>query len=79
MGAAGIFTPVDVGFPTDGVLALAELNHAQSLVATLDLARIDEVRRNGAVLNHRDWERQHTRVTEYRLPLADWPLVAAND
>ncbi len=79
MGAAAIFTPVDLGFPTDGVLALAELNHAQCLVATLDLARIDEVRRNGAVLNHRDWERQPVQVAEYRLPLVDLPVSSAND
>lgn len=79
MGAAGIFTPVDVGFPTDGVLASGDLNHAQCVVATLDLAKIDEVRRNGAVLNHRDWDRQQSRLADFRLPLADLPFAGAND
>jgi predicted amidohydrolase len=58
IGAAGIFTPVDVGFPSDGVLVQGEMNHSQWVIAELDLALLDEVRQNGQVLNHRDWERQ---------------------
>jgi predicted amidohydrolase len=58
IGAAGIFTPVDVGFPSDGVLAQGEMNHPQWVIAKLNLALLDEVRQNGQVLNHRDWERQ---------------------
>lgn len=58
MGAAGIFTPVDYGFPSDGILAQGEMNQPQWLITELDLARIDEVRRQGQVINHRDWERQ---------------------
>lgn len=60
IGAAAIYTPVDVGFPSDGVLAQGTLNQAQWLVRTLDLTRIREVRRDGQVLNYRDWERQPT-------------------
>lgn len=58
IGAAGIFTPVDVGFPSDGILAQGELNHRQWLIAELDLSLLAAVRQNGQVLNHRDWERQ---------------------
>lgn len=58
VGAASVFTPVDYGFPSDGILAQGEMNQAQWLIAELDLARIDEVRQNGQVINHRDWARQ---------------------
>ena len=58
VGAASIFTPVDYGFPSDGILAQGEMNQAQWVIAELDLAYIDEVRQNGQVINHRDWERQ---------------------
>jgi predicted amidohydrolase len=58
MGAASIFTPVDYGFPSDGILAQGEMNQPQWLIAELDLARIDEVRQNGQVINHRDWKHQ---------------------
>jgi predicted amidohydrolase len=58
IGAAGIFTPVDVGFPGDGVLAHGEMNQPQWVIAELDLSLLDEVRQNGQVLNHRDWVKQ---------------------
>jgi predicted amidohydrolase len=58
IGAAGIFTPVDVGFPGDGVLTQGEMNHPQWVIAELDLTLLDEVRQNGQVLNHRDWNKQ---------------------
>jgi predicted amidohydrolase len=58
MGAAGIFTPVDYGFPSDGILAQGEMNQPQWLITELDLARIDQVRSQGQVINHRDWDRQ---------------------
>jgi predicted amidohydrolase len=56
-GFAGVYGPVDRGFPEDGVLAEGELDAAQWLFCTLDPARIETVRREGAVLNHRDWPR----------------------
>jgi predicted amidohydrolase len=55
IGAAGVFAPCDRGFPDDGVVALGPLNQPHVLVADLDLARIDEVRRDGQVLGDRDW------------------------
>ena len=56
VGAAGVFAPCDRGFPADGVVALGALNAAALVVAELDLARVDEVRRDGQVLGHRDWD-----------------------
>ncbi|HET7502613.1 MAG TPA: carbon-nitrogen hydrolase family protein [Kofleriaceae bacterium] len=55
LGAAGVFAPCDRGFPDDGVVALGPLNQPHLLVTELELARVDEVRRDGQVLGHRDW------------------------
>lgn len=58
VGAAGIYGPVDRGFPADGVLAAGTLNAPQWVYADLDLDAIARVRREGQVLNHRDWDAQ---------------------
>ncbi|MBL6455042.1 carbon-nitrogen hydrolase family protein [Belnapia sp. T6] len=54
-GAAAVYGPVDRGFPEDGVLAEAALDAPGWLFCEVDPARIETVRREGAVLNHRDW------------------------
>jgi predicted amidohydrolase len=54
-GYAAVFSPVDRGFPEDGVIARGALDAEQWLFAELDPARLDEVRRAGAVFNHADW------------------------
>ena len=54
-GFAAVFGPVDHGFPVDGVLARGALDAPGWVFCTLDPARIATVRREGAVLNHRDW------------------------
>jgi predicted amidohydrolase len=54
-GAAGIFGPIDRGFPSDGVLAVGELDQPGWVFADLDLACLAEVRRAGQVKNHADW------------------------
>lgn len=58
IGAAGIFTPVDHGFPSDGVLVTGELNVPSWVYGTLDLGRVREIRETGQVFNYRDWPRQ---------------------
>ena len=57
-GAAAVYTPVDKGFPVDGILAQAELDVPGWVFAELDVAKLSEVRRAGQVLNYRDWPRQ---------------------
>lgn len=57
-GHAAVFGPVDRGFPEDGVLARGALDMPQWVFADLDPARIEAVRREGAVFNHRDWPKQ---------------------
>jgi len=58
VGAAGFFAPPDHRFPGDGVLARGDLNQAQWVYATLDLDLLAEVRKDGDVLNARDWSLQ---------------------
>jgi predicted amidohydrolase len=58
IGAAGVYTPVDDGFPDDGVLCVGELNRPQWLYAELDFDAIARVREAGQVLNFRDWPNQ---------------------
>jgi len=58
IGAAGVYTPPDRGLPDDGVLALGEWNQPRWLYADLDPARLERVRAEGQVFNHRDWPRQ---------------------
>lgn len=54
-GYAAVFGPVDRGFPEDGVLARGALDASGWVYATLDPARLDAVRADGGVRNHRDW------------------------
>nr|WP_232478472.1 carbon-nitrogen hydrolase family protein [Roseomonas rosulenta] len=56
-GQAAVFGPVDRGFPEDGVLARGEPDVEHWVFCTLDPARIERVREDGQVRNHRDWPR----------------------
>lgn len=58
VGIAGVFTPVDRGFPDNGVLAEGQSGVPGWIFAALDLAGIDRVRDEGQVFNHRDWPKQ---------------------
>jgi predicted amidohydrolase len=54
-GYAAVFGPCDRGFPEDGVIARGPMDTPGWLYADLDPARLDAVRREGGVLNHRDY------------------------
>lgn len=54
-GTAALYGPPDHGFPADGVIARTELDQSALLIAELDFSKVDAVRQNGQVLNHRDW------------------------
>lgn len=54
-GYAAVFGPVDRGFPADGVIARGEMDRPGWIFADLDPARLEAVRADGAVRNHRDW------------------------
>ncbi len=54
-GYAAVFGPVDRGFPEDGVIARGALDEEALVIADLDPARLEAVRREGAVRNAADW------------------------
>ena len=56
-GCAGVFGPMDRGFPADGIMAQGQMDAPGWVFCTLNPALIEAVRRDGAVLNHRDWPR----------------------
>ncbi len=58
IGAAAVYTPVDYGYPDNGVLAIGEMNQAQWVYADIDLSTIAKVRETGQVFNYRDWPGQ---------------------
>ena len=62
VGAAGIYTPVDRGFPDNGILATGEFNAASWLIADISLDGIQTVREQGQVFNYRDWPLQQKFV-----------------
>jgi predicted amidohydrolase len=55
IGAAGFFAPPDRRFPPDGILAEGTLNEPKWLYADLDLDLLAAVRKDGDVLNYRNW------------------------
>lgn len=61
VGVATVYTPVDRGFPANGVLA-GKLNQPQWVYAELDMAAVARVRDEGQVFNHRDWAAQWPHV-----------------
>ncbi len=54
IGTAGIFSPIDRGFPADGTLAYGADSNGWA-IAHCDLAQMQQVRDNGQVFNLRDW------------------------
>jgi predicted amidohydrolase len=59
-GRASIYTPVDYGFPDNGILAEGSVETAQWVYAELDLNEISRVRQEGQVFNYRDWPLQNS-------------------
>lgn len=59
VGAAGIYTPVDRGFPDNGVLAIGEFNAVQWVFADISLSHCATVREQGQVFNYKDWPLQN--------------------
>lgn len=62
IGAAAIYTPVDRGFPDNGVLLAGELNAVQWVIGEVSLAACALVRKQGQVFNYRDWPLQNDLI-----------------
>jgi predicted amidohydrolase len=56
-GAAAIYTPIDRGFPSDGVLVRAD-PAADWAIGEIDLAALDAFKRDAQVANANDWTAQ---------------------
>lgn len=63
-GAAAIYTPVDYGFPPDGVSVQGEMNIPQWVYGEVDLSDVARIRREGQVFNYRDWPGQFRLIKD---------------
>ena len=57
-GAAAVYTPVDRGFPDNGILSEGIFNELQWVFAEISPSACATVREQGQVFNHRDWPLQ---------------------
>ena len=57
-GRASVYTPIDTGFPDDGVLTQGAEGVCGWVYAEIDPARARAIRSMGQVFNYRDWPRQ---------------------
>lgn len=64
IGAAAVYTPVDYGYPDNGILVQGEMNQAQWVYADIDPATLAAVRTGGQVFNYRDWPSQFRFCSE---------------
>ncbi len=58
VGAAAVYTPVDRGFPDNGILVSGAFNAVTWVVAEIALTACATVREQGQVFNYRDWALQ---------------------
>jgi predicted amidohydrolase len=63
VGAAAIYTPVDRGFPDNGILAAGTINAVQWVIAEISPGNCATVREQGQVFNYRDWPLQYTHAS----------------
>jgi predicted amidohydrolase len=59
IGASAVYTPVDRGFPDNGILVEGQLNKVQWVFAEISLSACETVREQGQVFNYRDWPLQN--------------------
>lgn len=62
IGISAIYTPVDRGFPDNGILVAGELNAVQWVIGEVSLPDCAVVRGQGQVFNYRDWPKQYPLV-----------------
>lgn len=58
VGAAGVFSASDHGFPAGGVLAIGEMNRPQWVYATIDMELLARLRNTGGVQTYNHWPEQ---------------------
>ncbi|MGD9593119.1 MAG: nitrilase-related carbon-nitrogen hydrolase [Candidatus Berkiella sp.] len=55
VGQATIFTPIDVGFKADGILAQGNMNQTNTIIEKISFRKIEQVRAHGEVRNFNDF------------------------
>ncbi len=68
-GASAICSPIDLGFPEDGLLALGRRDISDTVIAELDFAMLEKVRSEGQTRNFQDANTLSQR--EIRIESAD--------
>jgi predicted amidohydrolase len=63
VGAAAIYTPVDRGFPDNGILSVGIFNAVQWVIGEISPYACKTVREQGQNFNYRDWSLQATFIT----------------
>lgn len=58
VGAAGVFSASDHGFPAGGVLAIGEMNRPQWVYADIDVELLAHLRNTGGVQTYNHWPEQ---------------------
>lgn len=58
-GAAGIYGPVDLGFPAGGCIAEGSVDQPGWVYGDLEIHRSREIRQSGHTTNFQDWEHQY--------------------
>lgn len=67
VGAAALYSPVDVGFTANGIVDIGERDQPGWVYSTARLRRARTVRRAGQVLNVRDWPQQFEPARRVRV------------
>lgn len=65
-GQANLFTPIDEGFPEDGILSQGQRDQVEMVFGDIDYAKVDHVRTKGQVLNFIDSEKLSTQQLTMR-------------
>lgn len=65
-GQANLFSPIDEGFPDNGIISQGTMNHEEIIVGHCDYDKLEQVRASGQVHNFNDAQ----QVMETRYPLA---------
>ena len=63
VGAAAIYTPVDRGFPDNGILSVGTFNAVQWVIGEISPNACKTVREQGQNFNYRDWSLQVAFIT----------------
>jgi predicted amidohydrolase len=56
MGYAGIYSPADIGFPADGIIAQSQTTTFNLISAELNFKKLDEARHHGQTTNFKDMQ-----------------------